>query len=203
MDREEASRALDLLTKVVAQARDESSLQNWGAIWIFNGLTNAGGFVVTQVLFWHDCPPLHFAILWASILSVNLTAIFFLKRNQTAGARTFIENQIWSIWTAFIVASVVVAFVNLLIGLDRIFVAPVMCVLAGVAFAQMGAVMGRRWYGMSAVFVAAALGTAAVPQWQFVVLGGLWCFVQSGAGVRLLVERRRRLAAHGVEPHLV
>ena len=197
MDREEATRALELLTKVVAQARDESSLQNWGAIWICNGISNATGFVLTQVFFWHSCGPLHFAVLWATILSVNLTTIFVMKRGQSAGTRTFIENQIWAIWTAFIVGAVVVAFLNLILGLDRLFAGPVMCVLAAFAFSQMGAVMGRRWYAMSAVFVTAALVAAAEPAWQFVVLGVLWCVVQSGAGVVLLLERRRRLAAHG------
>jgi hypothetical protein len=205
MDREEAARALDLLKKVVGQARDESTLEKWGAIWILNGMTNGAGFVATHFLFragYTSVVP--FAALWAGILSLNLSSIIFLKRGSSAGARTFVESQIWSIWTTFIVSGVVAAFVNLLLGLDRMFVAPVMSILAMAAFSAMGGIMGKRWYALAALFGVMALVMAALPEVQFLILAGLWGAGQSGAGVYLLMERRKRLAAQGgIEPRLV
>ena len=50
MDREEATRALELLRQVVTQARDDTALQNWGRIWMIHAFTNGGGFVATNLL---------------------------------------------------------------------------------------------------------------------------------------------------------
>ena len=37
MDREQAVEALQLLRRVVGQARDDTTLQNWGVIWMVHG----------------------------------------------------------------------------------------------------------------------------------------------------------------------
>src|SRR6266851_544008 len=98
MNREEATQALDLLRKVVSQARDDTTLQNWGAIWILHAFTNGGAMVLTNVLMWKGyLEPWPYMGMWAGVLAINISAIFVLK-SGTAGARTFIENQIWAIW---------------------------------------------------------------------------------------------------------
>ena len=44
MDRAQAVEALELLRRVVGQARDDTTLQNWGVIWMLHGFTNGLGF---------------------------------------------------------------------------------------------------------------------------------------------------------------
>src|SRR4051812_32988258 len=99
MEREEAIEALALLRRVVSQARDDTALQNWGAIWLLHAATNFCGFFATNLLLraGHETP-WPYAALWSAILTVNLGSIFLLK-SSAAGVRSFIESQIWVIWT--------------------------------------------------------------------------------------------------------
>jgi len=195
LDREEASRALALLTRVVSQARDDTALQNWGAIWLLHGATNGAGFLATHALLGRGhATPWPYAVLWAGILGFNVATIFLLK-TERSGVRSFIEGQIWSIWTTFIAALAVVAWLNWIAGLDRLFVAPVACVLAAVAFSSMGAVMGRVWYLAALAFATASVILALLPEWQFAILGGLWFAAQSGGGALMVRAKRRRQAA--------
>src|SRR4051794_3813521 len=50
MDREEAAQALELLSRVVRQARDDTAVQNWGAVWMVHGVTNGLAFAATGAL---------------------------------------------------------------------------------------------------------------------------------------------------------
>jgi hypothetical protein len=205
MDRGEALAALDLLRRVVSQARDDTALQNWGMVWIVSGLTNATGFALTNVLAWTLEPlrPLPFAVLWTVVLGFNLGVIFAF-RDRSAGARTFFEAQIWVIWSSFIAAGVLVALVNQLLGLEVLFIGPVLAILAAVAFASMGAVFTRTFFAFSAVFAVTALVMASLPRWQFFVFGAIWGVFQTGAGVQLHREKLRRLRASPAEvPRLV
>jgi hypothetical protein len=173
MNREEASQALELLKRIVSQARDDTALQNWGTIWILHGMTNAVAFVATNLLLRSGhVTPLPYAVLWTAVLAFNLVTIFLLK-SGSSGVRSFVENQIWMIWSTFIVASSLVCTLNYVMGLQTIFAGVVMTILAGSSFASMGAVIGRRWFGWAAAFGAAAVVMAFVPDWQFAILGAL------------------------------
>ncbi|MCY1047550.1 hypothetical protein OV208_39995 [Corallococcus sp. bb12-1] len=204
MNRTEATQALELMRRVVAQARDDTALQNWGAIWMIHAFTNGGGFLATDWL-WEagHRGPGPFVLLWGVLLFLNFASIFVMKRGQTAGVRSFIERQIWAIWTTFIGGLVLVALLNLLLGLDRLFVPAVACVLFAMSFASMGALMGRVWYGMALLFALVALAMARMEHHAFGVLGGLWFVVQFGSGMALHRARSRRLAGGGTEPRLV
>ncbi len=204
MNREEADQALQLIRRVVSQARDDSTLQNWGVIWMVHALTNGGGFLATHVLFarGHRTPG-PFVLLWAPIIALNLLSIVWLQRREAAGVRSFIERQVWSIWTTCMAGMVLVALINWMLGLDVLFMPPVACVLIAMAFSVMGAIMGRAWYMAAAVFALAALGIALVPGQGFAVLAGLWGVTQLLGGLLLYRARRRRLAEGGVQPRLV
>lgn len=203
MDREQAASALEVLRKVVGQARDDTALQNWGAIWMFHAFTNAAGFAMTHVwLSSGEKSPLPFAALWAGIVTLNLTSIVLFKAKAQAGARSFIEKQIWSIWTTFVAAMALAALVNWLSGLDRLFMPAVACILAAFTFSIMGAIMGVWWYLAAVVWAAASLVIASLPQLQFALFAGLWFCTQFSGGLVLHLARRKRLAA-GAPPRLV
>lgn len=204
MNREEANQALELIRRVVTQARDDSALQNWGVIWMLHAFVNAASFAATNRLWTagHRAPG-PYALLWAGVLAFNIVSIFVLKRGQTAGARSFVERQIWAIWTTFIAGMVLVSVLNWLLGLDRLFMPAVACVLFGTAFSMMGALMGRVWYAVAVGFALAALGMTQVPDHAFDLLGAVWFATQFGGGFALHRARRRRLAAGGAGPRLV
>ena len=204
MKREEANQALELIRRVVAQARDDSALQNWGVIWMLHAFVNAAGFVATNRLWTagHRTPG-PYALLWAGVLTFNMVSIFVLKRGQTAGARSFVERQIWAIWTTFIAGMVLVAVINWLLGLDRLFMPAVACVLFATAFSMMGALMGRVWFVVAGAFALAAVGMTQVPDHAFDILAVAWFATQFGGGFALQRARRRRLAAAGTGARLV
>ena len=86
MDRAQAVEALELLRRVVGQARDDTTLQNWGVIWMLHGFTNGLGFVGTNILMWRGYEtPWPYVMLWGVILPVNMGSIFLLK--SRAGRR--------------------------------------------------------------------------------------------------------------------
>jgi hypothetical protein len=195
MDREEASRALELLRTVVSQARDDTAMQNWGPIWIVHAFTNAGGFIATNLLLLHGyASRWPYVAMWSGIISFNLLTIGALKRRR-AGARTFVENQIWAIWSTFIGATALTAIVNDLMGLPRFGLGPVIAILSAVGFASMGAVIGRRWWLGCAIFAGTAMAMAALPRWQFALLGVVWGVAQLAGGIWLIAERRKRLSS--------
>jgi hypothetical protein len=203
MNREEATQALELLRKVVSQARDDTTLQNWGVIWILHAFTNGAGFVITNILLWKGfVEPWAYVALWGVILPVNIIAIFVLK-SRKAGARTFIEAQIWAIWLSFVVAVVLTALVNHLSGFKVFTLGPIVAVLSAFAFAMMGSVMGRKWFWATAVFGVAALLMAFIPDWQFIILGVVWGSCQLVAGIVLHRAKLRRLAVNPAEARLV
>jgi hypothetical protein len=204
MNREEANQALDLIRRVVSQAKDDSALQNWGVIWMLHSFVNGAAFAATNWLWTegHRAPG-PYALLWAGVLAFNITSIFVLKRGQSAGARSFIERQIWAIWTTFIAGMLLVAVLNWLLGLDRLFMPAVACVLFSTAFAMMGALMGRVWYAVAAGLALAALGMTQVPDHAFGLLGAVWFATQFSGGFALHRARRRRLAAGGAGARLV
>jgi hypothetical protein len=197
MDREEATQALALLRRVVDQAKDDSALQNWGAIWMLHAFSNGAGFVVTDAMLRRGLfTPWPYVALWTVLNAANLLTIFFFKAKLPAGTRSFVERQVWLIWTTYVSAVSLVAVCNLLLGLDRLFAGPAMAVLAAFAFAMMGA-MGRRWFVASGAFVVDAIAASLFPRWQFTIFGVLFAAFQFAGGAILHAERRRRLAAAG------
>ena len=199
MNRDEATKALELLRTVVGQARDDTALQNWGVIWIVHALTNGAAFSTTQILLWKGFQSRWpYILLWSLVVVCNIGLILLLKARRT-GTKTFIENQIWSIWLSFIGAVMLTAVVNYLLGLKLLALGPVIGILSAFGFSMMGAIMGRRWYLGTIIFGLSSLAMAALPKYQYLILGAVWCVAQLIGGVWLEVDKRKR----GNSPHLV
>jgi hypothetical protein len=194
MNRQEAVEALELLRKVVSQARDDTTLQNWGVIWMVHGVVNAGAFTATNFLMWRGYEsPWPYVALWSAVLLFNIPSIFLLK-SRTAGARTFVENMIWLIWTTFIGTVALTGLANHLSGFKVFTLGPVIGILSTFGFSMMGGLMGKKWFLLAAVFALASLVMAVLPDWQFVILGSVWGISQFAAGFLMDRARRRRLA---------
>jgi hypothetical protein len=194
MNRQEAVEALDLLRKVVAQARDDTTLQNWGVIWMAHGVTNGAAFLTTNYLMWKGyLSPWPYAALWTGVLLFNVPSIFVLK-SRSAGARTFVENMIWLIWLTFIATVILTGLANHLSGFKVFTLGPVIGVLSAFAFSMMGGLMGKTWFTVAGVFGLSSLAMALFPDWQFVILGVVWGVCQFTAGVLMHRGKLRRLA---------
>ncbi len=194
MNRQEAVEALELLRKVVSQARDDTTLQNWGVIWMVHGIVNAGAFLATNLLMWrgHESPWPYVA-LWSMVLLFNIPSIFVLK-SRSAGATTFLENMIWLIWMTFIATVALTGLANHLSGFKVFTLGPVIGILSAFSFSMMGGLMGKKWFLIAGVFALASLAMSLYPDWQFVILGAVWGCCQFIAGLFMDRARRRRVA---------
>jgi hypothetical protein len=200
VERNEAHEALAMLRRVVDRARDDSALQNWGAIWMVHAFTNGGGFVATDVMLgkgMSDWRP--FAAMWTCIVAIDLAVVFALRRR--AGTRSFVDRAIWATWATFIAAVILLAALNQMLGLKVGFLAPVVAVMAAMGFSTMGAVISRGWYVPALLFAAASVVMALAPGRQFLILGVLWGICQFGAGA--VLERAKRHALAKGQPRLV
>jgi hypothetical protein len=195
MEKEQAVQALSMLRKVVAQARDDTALQNWGIIWMCSAVSNGAGFFATHVLLsrghWKPEP---YVGVWAVVFALNFTFIATLK-GKTAHARSFIERQLWSIWNTCIAAMALAAVVNYLMGLQiMLFMPAVASIVAAMTFSIMGALMGKWFYVPAAIWAAMALAMSIVPHLQFALFAGLWALTQGTCGA--LLHRAKRRAQH-------
>jgi hypothetical protein len=180
---------------VVSQTQDATALQNYGVIWIVQGFANMAGFLATHYLFsigYEDPPP--FLALWLPIILVDIVVVVVFKKER-AGARTFIDTQLWTIWTTFIAGVMLVAVLNHVMGLKAFFLGPVIGVLAAASFASMGSLMSRWWYSGTIIFTVVSVAMAIWHELQFVILGVTWGVAQIAGGVALDRSRRRRLAS--------
>ncbi len=194
MDRAEATKALDLLRKVVNQTRDDSALQNWGIIWIVHGVSNGLGFIATDVMRWSGVEQIWpYPALWTGIVTFNIVSIFVLK-GRRPGVRSFVEQQIWAIWLTFIAAVILCGLVNHLLGLELFLLGPAISILAAVAMSSMGALIGARYFVPAIVFAVNAIVMAIVPDYQFLLLGCVWVAVQTTGGLQLHREKKKQLA---------
>jgi UDP-N-acetylmuramyl pentapeptide phosphotransferase/UDP-N-acetylglucosamine-1-phosphate transferase len=166
-----------------------------------HAFTNGAGFAATDALLRRGLfTPWPYVVLWALLNGTNLLTVFFFKAKLPAGTRSFVERQMWLIWSTYVGAAALVAVCNLMLGLDRMFAGTAMAVLAAYAFAMMGT-MGRRWFVAAGAFGLAALVASLLPRWQFTIVGLLFATFQFVGGALLHTERRRRLsAAGGVAP---
>ena len=202
MDRQEAMQALELLRRVVSQTRDDTVMQNWGLIWIIQGTINCAGFMATNVLYWRRTPAWVFPTLWLCIVAVDL-AINFALKTRTAGTRSFVESQIYSIWLIFFASANLVGLINHLMGLEIFLMGPILAVLAASSLAVMATIMGKKFFASALAAALAAVLMALFREWQFVILGAVWGSFQVGVGMIFHRERLRRLALSAGEARLV
>ncbi len=142
------------------------------------------------------------------LVLVIIASIFFIRETLPAeqrGKSTVTVGQRYKkvLTDRIFVGMVLVALINWLLGLDRLFMPSVACVLFGTAFSMMGALMGRIWFAVAAAFALAALGMTQVPDQAFNLLGAVWFAAQFGGGFALHRARLRRLAAGGAGARLV
>ena len=196
MEREEAAVALALLRRVVAQARDDTAVQNFGVIWMCSAFSNGGGFAATHVLLSRGhLQPAPYVAVWAVVFLLNGAFILAFKKKGHA-APSFIERQMWAIWNTCVVALALSAVINYLMGISTmLFMPAVASLITAMTFATMGALMGKWWYLAAGVWAAMALVMGIVPGLQFALFAVLWWLTQGTSGYLLHRAKLRASAA--------
>jgi tRNA A-37 threonylcarbamoyl transferase component Bud32 len=171
------------LTEIVARLFRETHhatvLENWGLLWMWHSVVVLTLCVVTDVLAWQGVVSRWpYVVLWGGGLAV-WAPIFWALRHRT-GPVTAVERQIAHIWGGSVIASVMLFWVEGLLGLPALKLSPVLALLAGIVFFAKAGILSGVFYIQAAVLYLTALVMCLVPAWQHVIFGivsGLCFFV--------------------------
>jgi hypothetical protein len=169
----------EIVARLFRETHHATVLENWGLLWMWHSVVVLTLCVVTDVLAWQGVVSRWpYVVLWGGGLAV-WAPIFWALRHRT-GPVTAVERQIAHIWGGSVIASVLLFWVEALLGLPALTLSPVLALLAGIVFFAKAGILSGVFYIQAAVLFATALVMCLVPAWQHVIFGivsGLCFFV--------------------------
>jgi serine/threonine-protein kinase len=160
----------DVVARLFRETHHAVVLENWGLLWIWHSVVILGLCVVTDVLVWRGVTTRWpYLVLWGGGLAL-WAPIFWALRHRN-GPVTAVERQIAHIWGASVIASVMLFWVEALLGLEPLRLSPVLALIAGTVFFAKAGVLSGAFYVQAAVLFATALVMCLVPDYQHVVFG--------------------------------
>jgi len=180
----------EIASRLFRETHHATVLENWGLLWMWHSVVILTLCVVTDVLAWRDIASRWpYVVLWGGGLAV-WAPIFWALRHRT-GPVTAVERQIAHIWGGSVIASVMLFWVEGLLGLEVLTLSPVLALLAGLVFFAKAGILSGVFYIQAAVLYATSLVMCLLPAWQHVIFGlvSAACFFIPG----LKYERQRGL----------
>jgi hypothetical protein len=161
---------LDIASRLFRETHHAVVLENWGLLWMWHSVVVLGLSVVTDILAWQDVESRWpYLVLWGGGLAV-WAPIFWALRHR-AGPVTAVERQIAHVWGGTVLASVMLFWVEDLLGLPVLTLSPVLALLAGLVFFVKAGILSGAFYVQAAVLFATALVMCRVPAWQHILFG--------------------------------
>ena len=181
----------DVFSRLFRETHHAVVLENWGLLWMWHSVVILALCVSTDVLAWQGVTgPWPYLALWGGGLAL-WAPIFWALRHRN-GPVTAVERQIAHVWGGSVVASVLLFWVEALLGLPVLKLSPVLALLAGLVFFAKAGILSGAFYVQAIVLFATALVMCVVPDYQHVVFGlvsaacffvpGLKYFRQRGRG---------------------
>jgi tRNA A-37 threonylcarbamoyl transferase component Bud32 len=160
----------DVASRIFRETHHATVLENWGLLWMWHSVVVLTLCVVTDVLAWQGVASRWpYLVLWGGGLAV-WAPIFWALRHRT-GPVTAVERQIAHIWGGSVVASVMLFWVEDLLGEPVLTLSPVLALLAGIVFFAKAGILSGVFYIQAAVLFVTALVMCLVPTWQHVIFG--------------------------------
>jgi hypothetical protein len=160
---------VDVAARLFRETHHAVVLENWGLLWMWHSVVILALCVTTDVLAWRGATRLTYLLLWGGGL-VLWAPIFWALRHRN-GPVTAVERQIAHIWGASVIASVLLFWVEGLLGLEPLRLSPVLALIAGAVFFAKAGVLSGAFYIQAAVLFATALVMCLVPDYQHIVFG--------------------------------
>ncbi len=160
----------DVFSRLFRETHHAVVLENWGLLWMWHSVVILALSATTDVLAWQGVTSRWpYLVLWGGGLAL-WAPIFWALRHRT-GPVTAVERQIAHIWGASVIGSVMLFWVEDLIGLDVLTLSPVLALLAGIVFFAKAGILSGVFYIQAAVLFATALVMCVAPAWQHVIFG--------------------------------
>ena len=146
----------DIAARLFRETHHAVVLENWGLLWMWHSVVLLSLCVTTDVLAWQGVTTRWpYLVLWAGGLAL-WAPIFWALRHRT-GPVTAVERQIAHIWGGSVIASVMLFWVEALLGLPVLTLSPVLALLAGLVFFAKAGILSGAFYIQAAVLFATAL----------------------------------------------
>jgi len=159
----------DVAARLFRETHHAVVLENWGLLWMWHSVVILGLCVTTDVLAWQGATRATYLLLWGGGLAL-WAPIFWALRHRN-GPVTAVERQIAHIWGASVIASVLLFWVEALLGLEPLRLSPVLALIAGAVFFAKAGVLSGQFYVQATVLFATALVMCLVPDYQHIVFG--------------------------------
>ena len=160
---------VDVATRLFRETHHAVVLENWGLLWMWHSVVILALCVTTDVLAWRGSTRSTYLLLWGGGLAL-WAPIFWALRHRN-GPVTAVERQVAHIWGASVIASVLLFWVESLLGLEPLRLSPVLALIAGAVFFAKAGVLSGAFYIQAAVLFATALVMCLVPDYQHIVFG--------------------------------
>ena len=160
----------DVFARLFRETHHAVVLENWGLLWMWHSVVILALSVTTDLLAWQGVDTRWpYLVLWGGGLAL-WAPIFWALRHRT-GPVTAVERQIAHIWGGSVLGSVMLFWVEDLIGLAVLTLSPVLALLAGIVFFAKAGILSGAFYIQAAVLFATALVMCVVPTYQHVIFG--------------------------------
>ena len=160
----------DIVARLFRETHHAVVLENWGLLWMWHSVVILALCVTTDVLAWQGVTTRWpYLVLWAGGLAF-WAPIFWALRHRT-GPVTAVERQIAHIWGGSVIASVMLFWVEALLGLPVLTLSPVLALLAGLVFFAKAGILSGAFYIQAAVLFATALVMCVARDVSHIIFG--------------------------------
>jgi hypothetical protein len=160
----------DVAARLFRETHHAVVLENWGLLWMWHSVVVLALSVITDVLAWQDVASRWpYLVLWGGGLA--LWAPIFWALRHRAGPVTAVERQIAHVWGGTVLASVLLFWVEALLGQPVLTLSPVLALLAGLVFFAKAGILSGAFYIQAAVLFATSLVMCVVPTYQHIIFG--------------------------------
>jgi serine/threonine-protein kinase len=128
-------------------------------------------------------------VLWGGGLA--LWAPIFWALRHRAGPVTAVERQIAHVWGGTVIGSVMLFWVEDLLGLPVLTLSPVLALLAGVVFFAKAGILSGAFYIQAAVLFLTSLAMCLLPAYQHILFGGVSAACFFIPGLKYFRQRMR------------
>jgi hypothetical protein len=180
----------DVVARLLRETHHAVVLENWGLLWMWHSVVVLALSITTDVLAWQgvgDRWP--YLVLWGGGLA--LWAPIFWALRHRAGPVTAVERQIAHVWGGTVIGSVMLFWVEDLLGLPVLSLSPVLALLAGVVFFAKAGILSGAFYIQAAVLFLTALLMCVLPDYQHIIFGTVSAACFFLPGLKYFRQRQR------------
>ncbi|MBI4603534.1 MAG: protein kinase [Planctomycetes bacterium] len=159
-----------LISRALRETHHAAVLENWGLLWMWHSVALIVLCVATNWLAWREVKsPGPYIAIWT--LGFGTWAAIFWALRRRAGPITFVEKQVAHVWGASVAASVMLFFVEILLGLEVLTLSPVLALIGGMVFTVKAGILTGAFYVQAAANFLTAGAMALFPEVGLTLFG--------------------------------